>query len=397
MRLDELNLRQKVGNVLFTLLILVIMIDPPNTVLHMKDLVFVVVVGYNIAFFKPNWHYLPHIFIVVGCMMLSYVLSEMQMNAMDYDVMFGVLKSVAPLILLLWVGHYDLIKLAILPTLIACLIQLALFVMAIGNDTFQYAAFLFLKAHNFPLMMTHRAYFGVTLFMVYYKSQTSFMFATFLCYYWLFKKDTSRGKRFLLLIAVTILTASFCISGTRSTMLVPFVLMGVAFYCRIKRTRYARYAFYPLLGVLVACFLLVVFLLASDTGETSNMQKYAHLPSYVTHFANHPEYLFIGQGAGTTFYSLGTQCMVTESEWTYIEVFRRYGLLCLPILCVIFGPLKQLILNREDDVAFGILWVYIAYLFVAGTNPLLFSSTGMIMVLMAYCFVEKLKIKNNKQ
>jgi hypothetical protein len=34
---------------------------------------------------------------------------------------------------------------------------------------------------------------------------------------------------------------------------------------------------------------------------------------------------------------------------------------------------------------------YIAYLFIAGTNPLLISSTGMLMVLSAYSYMEQIQ------
>ena len=394
MNLEELQLRQKVGDVLFTLLILVIMLDPPNTILHLKDPIFVLTVGYNMAFFKPDWKYLPHFLVVVACMLVSYVLSEMQMNAIDYKGVLAGLKSIAPLILLLWVGHYNLIKLAVIPTFVACVVQLTVFVLSAVSEPLQYGIFLYMGAHDFPIMMSHRTIMGVEIFSVYYKSQVSFMFATFIGYYWLFNKKMTTAKFIMCLIAVVIFTSSFLTSGTRSTMLTPFVLMGIALYCRFRHTRYARYAVYPMIALAVACFLFVIFTLASETQETSNLRKYAHIPSYIALFAAHPEYLIFGQGAGTMFYSQGALMMVDNTEWTYIEIFRRYGLLALPILAVIFAPLKPLIINNKDNITFGILWVYITYIFVAGTNPLLFSSTGMIMVLMAYCYVEQ--IKNNK-
>ena len=41
-----------IGNILFFLLILVLMVDPGNAILHLKDKIFVCFVGYNILFLK---------------------------------------------------------------------------------------------------------------------------------------------------------------------------------------------------------------------------------------------------------------------------------------------------------------------------------------------------------
>jgi hypothetical protein len=54
------NIIQFGGNFLFFFLVLVIMLDPTNTVLHLKDVFFVLLVGYNIVFFKPDFRYLFH-------------------------------------------------------------------------------------------------------------------------------------------------------------------------------------------------------------------------------------------------------------------------------------------------------------------------------------------------
>ena len=104
--------------------------------------------------------------------------------------------------------------------------------------------------------------------------------------------------------------------------------------------------------------------------------------------------MLLGQGPATEFYSIGFRKMTLKTEWTYLELLRNYGMLCLPILYVILRPLFELIkLSFKYDSALTIAAAYIIYLVIAGTNPLLLSSTGMLVILSAYSFLEHLKKK----
>ena len=135
-------------------------------------------------------------------------------------------------------------------------------------------------------------------------------------------------------------------------------------------------------------------MLLMEEDEPSNLVKYAHLASYKELFNENPLYLLLGQGPATEFYSIGFRKMTLKTEWTYLELLRNYGMLCLPILYVILRPLFELIkLSFKYDSALTIAAAYIIYLVIAGTNPLLLSSTGMLVILSAYSFLEHLKKK----
>jgi hypothetical protein len=47
--------------------------------------------------------------------------------------------------------------------------------------------------------------------------------------------------------------------------------------------------------------------------------------------------------------------------------------------------------NFQNNLSYTLFWAYLAYLLIAGTNPLLLSSTGMVVLLIVYSYVEKLK------
>lgn len=50
----ESSLKHKFGNYLFILLLLVFTIDPANIIFRVKDIVFILFVGYNIVFFSSR-------------------------------------------------------------------------------------------------------------------------------------------------------------------------------------------------------------------------------------------------------------------------------------------------------------------------------------------------------
>ena len=129
-------------------------------------------------------------------------------------------------------------------------------------------------------------------------------------------------------------------------------------------------------------------MLASETSEYSNSIKYAHVGSYIDLFIEHPQYLLFGQGPGTEFYTEGFRAYVVRTEWTYLDLVRNYGIGSLMIMSVFIFPLWRLRKSLSDNYVFGIYCTYIIYLFIAGTNPLLMSSTGMAVILAIYSFME---------
>ena len=74
---------QTIGNILFFLLILVLMVDPGNAILHLKDKIFVCFVGYNILFLKPDIRYLAFILPIYLVIAICFVLSTIQQVPID--------------------------------------------------------------------------------------------------------------------------------------------------------------------------------------------------------------------------------------------------------------------------------------------------------------------------
>lgn len=385
------KLTRAIGNTLMFLLVIVIMLDPTNTVLHLKDVLFVLAFGFNIAFYKPDLRMVPFVFLPFGAIILSFISAQMQGNIIDNEFLLGGIKSLAVLILLPWIKHYDMLRLSMIAGLIFSIVSTALFIVASTDDAAQLGIFLYVKSHNDMIMMTHRTFLGFRFFGMYYKSLISILPAFA---YIIYQTANQPKGKIRWIAAAAVMFMAFIVSGTRATILVPFLLIGLSVYQQLQKTHYTRYFCYPILALVFCMFLFLIFSLVSESNEASNVIKYGHLASYATLFSEHPEYLIFGQGLGSSFYSIGFHGMTVQTEWTYLELLRTFGLFSLPILLVMLYPLRRLYVLRQSPIVFSMFVAYCEYLLVAGTNPLLLNSTGMLMLLIMYSYIRRIEINH---
>lgn len=387
LKVSRNSIIDKVASFLFFLLLLAVMVDPTNVVFHLKDIAFIVLVMFNIVFYKPVLTYLPYIFLPYVALVLSYISSTLLGTPIDNSFFMGMMKGFSMLILLLWVPYYDILKLAKITTLITCIIATTLFIAVISNELIEDVVYQYMSNNNAMVIMSHRYFLGVDIFGMYYRSLISTVLPFYLFCYELFVKRTHVIWN---IICVAIITFAFLISGTRSTMLLPFALIGLAFYQGARNTKWIKKLIYPMLCVLACCFLLLVYKLATEKGETSNTIKYAHLISYHRQFDYFPIYYIIGQGTGSWLFSAGFRSSVTQTEWTYLELLRMCGVFMLLIMTTLLYPLFAMQKYFKKDITLGIAISYGLFIFISGTNPLLISSTGMAVVLMAFAYISRL-------
>lgn len=134
--------------------------------------------------------------------------------------------------------------------------------------------------------------------------------------------------------------------------------------------------------VMAAIFSLLALLAVQRTSlfsaeEQSNTVKIAHFDSFLTFIDENPIVLLTGDGLGSQYYSNAPNINqeVYQTELTYLDVIRYYGLIgCLYFLLLLIVPFSSTAPDRLNLTGF------LAYLIVAGSNPLLFNSTGMLAV-----------------
>lgn len=383
------KLPYNIGCILTTVFIMVVMIDPTNTIFRLKDIVFVIVVLYNVLFFKPDISKIPYILMMFCAIAIPWITSTMRMVPCDFEYVVASFKAIAPLVLLLWVRNYDFVKLSRMPVIFCCFLAFVSYCFVVSNPLIEDAVWIFMQNTGEPVLISRRSILGVQILTFYLKSCVSFLLV--MAYYMYFVLTDKKINIFNILFLLTIV-AYFLVSGTRSTMLVPFFLFVVIATRAYKDSKYMKYFMYPIIVLVAIVFVVILVAAATEINEYSNSVKYGHIGSYIDLFDENYSYLILGQGPGTSFYSEGFGKFVYQTEWSYLDMIRWYGVFSWVIIYVFAKPLGTFWrMRNQDGLAYCMFWGYMAYLVIAGTNPLLMSSTGMIILLMAYSFEDKLK------
>lgn len=222
-------------------------------------------------------------------------------------------------------------------------------------------------------MFGSRDALGLGIGSFYYKTVAVLVFP--LAYY--LRNLLNRPKKVISGVLAAVFLAAVLCSGSRATALGAFFVIVALGFQKLK-TDFGMKVALPIIFVMIA---LPAGYFASffHPEESSNAAKLGHIHSYIENFSEHPTYLFWGQGADTEFYSQGFEAKTVVTELTYLEVIRWFG---IPVAAIIFMALLYpvLELSRLSDALSYLAIPYVAYLWEAGTNPLLVSATGTLMV-----------------
>ena len=107
------------------------------------------------------------------------------------------------------------------------------------------------------------------------------------------------------------------------------------------------------------------------------------------HSSKNPWLLIFGEGPGATFDSLGVRGrFAVQSELTYLDLIRWFGIPFTVIIMLVYLYPVRLIYSKRRNLEYSsvLILAYLLYLVIAGTNPLLISSTGMLALLVMYSY-----------
>jgi len=218
---------------------------------------------------------------------------------------------------------------------------------------------------------------GMKFFQMYFV--TSSMLVIAIAYY--FDKWRSlkiKKRRWPYFILVIMIVCAMFVAGTRNNMIFSvLLLMGLIFlYSRQKL----------LVGVSLTVIVGVFAILWSDQilalfdpNEPSNYTKLLFLGDY-SRFLSDYQTLFFGQGLGAYEYWTGRGYNFV-TELTYFEVIRYFGILMGGvILFLMLYPVIYAFVLRGSYNQKSIVFAYATYLLMSATNPLFFSSMGMLIL-----------------
>jgi hypothetical protein len=254
-------------------------------------------------------------------------------------------------------------------------VTIVLYSLAVTNDLIRAALAAFADTYVI-FSVSDRTYGPFSYSSVYFHGTPLIVIAIgYFCYQALNSAGPAKMWN-LALLAINV--CGMVLSGTRNNMLAgfltPLVILG---WYRGLKTRIAL-GLLALLAV-AAGFASGLFQEMLSPDEYSNATKLGHIHDYGIMFGDWKTLVF-GQGLGASFFSTAWGTRVTLTEVTYLEVIRNYGLLLAPLLfLLILYPLRVLF-DSEERKSHYLFLAYAAYLGICSGNPLLLSSSGMLVL-----------------
>lgn len=370
---------------LIFMLTLAVIIDPADMLLKLKVPLFILTMIYGIIIknnlsFSKTTVYVCFFFFIIPLISFLVFVSDPVDHRFSYAMAY--IKSFAFIFLLLIIENHEIKIDRYINILLFVIVGLTLY----SYITLKYFPALFEKFYIYTTdkQMTafgQRHFFGITYASLFFSTSPLLVFPlSFYTYRFLFHNKKIRNLLLSLLVLITMV-----LSGTRANIFSGFLIVGLLFiywlYIKISKL------FILIIPIFLILVIPVVVSTLSINGiDQSNKIKLGHLNSYIELYEDHPLYLLTGQGIGGTFYSEGSRAVIEKTELTYLETIRLFGLplslFFYYLLCVPFFLFLRNIKYMPDKIYFFL--AYFFYLVIAGTNPLLMSSTGFLVLVSVY-------------
>ena len=188
----------------------------------------------------------------------------------------------------------------------------------------------------------------------------------------------SVNRRMFDWFGLLLIFAAIVVSGQRA--LIGVTLLYTAYlWLTVTRPRYR----WLVLMVLVFAVIFMWSVLLADSqvfskDEVSNQVKIGHFQSYLA--ALSPSSLLFGNGLASYYYSSGSQVMKAFTELTPIDLCRYFGVpLTLVLYAFLLLPFPNLYRLKRSNYGYSV--AIVLYLALSMTNPVMFNSYGLLVVL----------------
>lgn len=374
-------------------------IDPNNRVLHLKYVLFglVILLWISSAFFEKIKK--PPPIIIIALVFISFF---MPFYALSTGLINNFLKNTSLetivyfnsfffflLTLIIFDKKIDLTKIINYSSLLIVVITIGSYCILVFDPSFFGNLVQYLVIDKNVAAFGFRNYGDYTILMMYFRTSPLLVFPLA---YFLHQLLIKNNRRFFILQVIVLLSIiiTLILSGTRANWISLFLI--ISFYICFFAYKKSKIIF------VILCFALIIIgsyvvsdvvNILLDKGELSNTVKHGHLVSYKEYFSQHKFEFLFGQGLGRSFYSSGFNKLTLVTELTYLEIIRIWGLaVFLVFMTVLSLPIIKEI--RSGSIS-PLLIAYIAYLFIAGTNPFLLGSTGMMVLV--YVFSKSFQVQ----
>lgn len=388
--MKKINTLGQINGFFLFMMVIFIIIDPSNQLIHLKDIFFILFIITGINKIKTdNWILIFPLFL--GILFTVSLASFSSDFYFDNDFWFTYVKAFFFLIFLFWIRSDNIFNIFFVAFITGCVLVgcLTVFIYIINIYIPRFS--ILIVENNLIsqfLSVSERNFMGKVFFSVYYKTVSLLVISSSVMFYWFLIK---RKKLYFIFFVLFIMTLFF--SGTRANMLMGGFSIGVTYllYLLLIRQKVYKFLFLNLFVMFIFLFFSLYFL--KDSGEVSISIKTRHIESLLYDFKTRGLFSFLfGVSPGRMFFSTGHYKWTLYTELTYLEILRMFGVLGGGVILLCFYiPVIKMIINIMNGFFIQIPFCvsYFSYLIIGATNPLFIGSTGFIVLMFGYMVSNK--------
>jgi len=370
-------LNKKNINSIFISILIFICVLVPSDIYNFKKIFFIIIIGLNIRLIIKSIFNNKNLLISFYGLFFP-ILLFLYSSILTGDILTSFGRSFAPFMLLILfiIKKYEVkYEKILLNTIKALALFTLLFVIL---DIFK---FINVNAGMFREKIIYGYGIGLMGKSLEYPFYYKIFFKTSPLFVLLLFKQVDDAGYFMSLITMIALI----ISGTRANVLFPvlFVLIFALFHVKNKY-KDIKYILFIFIFVTLMLFLNDLIMIFKETfiskGAISNTIRLGHIQGIKELFVNKPWIILFGSGMGSEFYSYGINSLTSSIEWSYVDLLRQMGIFFFMIF--MFFVLAPFVFIKK--IAIYKKYSYLTYLFIAATNPLLFSSTSYLVFIYMY-------------
>lgn len=342
-----------------------------------NKIVFTIIIFVTLLQIITNRSYtLPTVvpFIILTIFMYGFLNSLVGNSDMNLAIQFILSVFILFLIFTIQYNNIDIEKLIKLSGIVLMIANIIFYMLALNKLSFYGSDIILEKFYKYGLASVgFRGFFGeANLF--YSLGTIPFLYLP-AC---LFFKDFLRTKKKITLLIVFFMVETMIVSSSRA-LVIGFVLcVTTLLFLKFKGLNRV------IIGILIifiisASFKYLYFnssLFSID--EYSNSVKIGHTISFIHNLTF--KKFFLGDGLASYYYSSGISRYVAHTEITVLDMCRYFGFILTFILYYkLIFPVCGLISCKgvsKDNIV-----IFLTYLIMSVTNPILFNSFGVIVIL----------------
>lgn len=360
----------------------VVLLDPTNSIFHLKTIVFALCLLCWLLFSNRNATHTYIGAILFSWLFLTYgmIISDIRIQPIDIGYKTQITNLYFLTLLILPLSNFsrdELMSLTFRFGLVLSVVIWILYLFYIYSGFEQAMYLYFTETANLTVMIAKRTTLGIEMPMFFYKTVPFMLLplAYVIVYY--------QGLKRVLLI--TMFLFPIIIGGSRTPILCAALLIGIS--CYLKSSSYIlKKVMLLIFGIAFIYVLLNVIIEAGNSNEL----KFDSYDSYYNSLTQDLSNFLLGKGIGSLVY-IPTRGYMAYSELSIMDLYNQYGVI-VGSLFFTFIMYPGLYLVKTKNTNMKILgWSYLLYMVISATNPLLFSSTGWFI----WSIVTSISIKTN--